>query len=172
MKNRFYLGSAAIVLCLAAGAEAQSSGGQFAIEKSVIAGGGQNSTGGQFTVAATNGQTVAGQRVTGANFSLDAGFWNTDAFAPTAAEVNVAGRITTSEGRGIRNVRILMTNSNGESRTVLSGTFGYFRFTDVPAGSTYIFTAFAKKYEFKEPSQVHTIIEDTEGINFVALNDF
>ncbi len=172
MKNRFYLCSA-IILCLSASAEAQSSGGQFAIEKSVIAGGGgQNLTGGQFTIAGTNGQTVAGQRIAGTNFSVHAAFWNPDGFAPTAAEVTVAGRITTAEGRGIRNVRILMTNSGGESRTVLSGTFGYFRFTDVPAGATYVFTAFAKQFQFKEPSQVHAITEDTEGINFVALSDF
>jgi hypothetical protein len=172
MKNRFYLCGAAIILCLSSGLQAQSSGGQFAIEKSVIAGGGQNASGGQFTINATNGQTVAGQSATGASLSIHAGFWNTDAFAPTASEVTVAGRITTGEGRGIRNVRILMTNSNGESRTALSGSFGYFRFTGVPAGETYVFTAFAKRYEFEEPSQVRTIIEETEGVHFVALSDF
>lgn len=171
MKNRFYSGCA-LILCLVIGAAAQSSGGQFTLEKSLISGGGQNASGGQFTVVGTNGQSIAGQSATGAGFMIHAGFWNPDAFAPTAAEVTVAGRITTGEGRGIRNVRILMTNSNGESRTALSGSFGYFRFTDVPAGATYTFTAFAKRYEFQESSQVHTIIEDTEGINFVALSDY
>jgi len=169
MTKRFYL-VGLIIFGLASGAAAQS-GGQFTIEKSVIAGGGQSSTGGQFSVGSTTGQTVAGQKTGNTAFSLHAGFWNPDQFVPTAAEVTVGGRITTVGGGGIRNVRVTMTNAGGESRTVLSGTFGYFRFTDVVSGATYVFTVTAKRYEFGEPSQVHTIVEDTDNINFVALNE-
>lgn len=166
MKTKFYLHSA-IIFCLAAGAAAQS-GGQFTIEKSVIAGGGQSSTGGQFSVGSTNGQTVAGQRAANTLISLHAGFWNPDQFVPTAAQATVGGRITIISGGGVRNVRVTMTDAGGESRTALSSTFGYFRFTDVPAGETYVITVTSKRYSFGESSQIRTIVEDTDDINFVA----
>ena len=169
MINQFFL-SGTIILLLSIGATAQS-GGQFTIEKSVIAGGGQNSNGGQFSVENTNGQTVAGQNTTNATISLHAGFWNPDQFVPTAAEVIVSGRVTTANGSGIRNVRVTITNTNGESQTARTGSFGYFRFTEIPAGATYIFTAVAKRYTFSESSQVRTIVEDTDNINFVALGE-
>src|SRR5215204_1738723 len=165
MKTKFYIYST-LIFCLTVSTAAQS-GGQFTIEKSVIAGGGgQSSTGGQFTVADTNAQSLAGQKAINAAFSVHAGFWNPDQFVPTASEVTVGGRVTTDRGRGIRNVRITMTSADGQSRTTLSGTFGYFRFTDVPAGATYIFTAFAKHYQFNEPSQVRTILDDADDIVF------
>jgi hypothetical protein len=169
MTNRFYLGGA-IIFCFAMATAAQS-GGQFAIEKSVVAGGGQNSTGGQFSMVVTNGQTIAGQKTTYAAFSFHAGFWNPDQLAPTAAEVTVGGRVRTVKGNGIQNVRVTLTNSDGESRTAFSSTFGYFRFTDVPAGATYVLTVFAKRYSFGEPSQVLTVVENIDDIVFVALDE-
>ena len=170
MKTKFYIYST-LIFCLTVSTAAQS-GGQFTIEKSVIAGGGgQSSTGGQFTVADTNAQSLAGQKAINAAFSVHAGFWNPDQFIPTAAEVTVGGRVTTANGRGIRNVRITITGANGQSRTTFTGTFGYFRFTEVPSGETYIITAVAKRYEFVEPSQVRAIVDDTDNINFVAVDD-
>jgi hypothetical protein len=88
--------------------------------------------------------------------------------APTAASVTVGGRVITSRGRGIRNVVVTMTDSNGNTRTATSSSFGYYRFTDVPAGETYIFTARGKRFSFRQNSQVHSIVEDIDDINFVA----
>jgi hypothetical protein len=53
---------------------------------------------------------------------------------------------------------------------VRSNLFGYFRFTDVPAGETYIFSVSAKRYTFQNPSIVRSIVEETGDINFVAQN--
>ena len=65
-------------------------------------------------------------------------------------------------------MRVTLTGTNGESRTVLSGSFGYYRFAEVPAGETYIFSVFAKRYTFAQNTQVRSIMEDTDDINFVA----
>lgn len=56
-------------------------------------------------------------------------------------------------------------------RVVRTNSFGYFRFTDVPAGETYIFTAADKRYTFSEPSQVHFISEACSDILFVASQE-
>ena len=74
----------------------------------------------------------------------------------------------TSTGRGIRNVMVRMTDGSGATRTAVSTSFGYYRFTNVPAGETYIFTVKGKRFEFAHSTQVLNIGEDTNEINFIA----
>ena len=86
----------------------------------------------------------------------------------TAASVSVSGRVITPQGRGIRNVVITMTDSQGNSRTATTTSFGYYRFEEVAAGETFIFAARGKRFTFEQNSQVHSIMENTNNINFVA----
>jgi len=88
--------------------------------------------------------------------------------APTAASVSIGGRVMTASGRGIRNVYITLTDSNGNTRMAVSSSFGYYRFADVAAGETYIISARGKRYTFIQPTQLLNINEDTDGINFIA----
>jgi predicted outer membrane repeat protein len=99
--------------------------------------------------------------------TVDIGSYEVQA-APTAATVTVSGRVTTAQSRGIRNVVVTMTDSNGNIRTATTTSFGYFRFDDVAAGETYIFAARGKRFSFGQNTQVHSIMEDTSNINFVA----
>lgn len=86
----------------------------------------------------------------------------------TAASVTVGGRVTAASGRGIRNVVVTMTDESGNVRTARSTISGFYRFTDVPAGATYIFSVSGKRFAFRNNTQVQSIVEDTEDINFVA----
>ena len=88
--------------------------------------------------------------------------------APTAATVSVGGRVMTASGRGIRNVVIRLTDSEGNLRTAISTSFGYYRFNDVEAGATYILTASGKRFTFSQPSQVLNINDETDAVNFIA----
>jgi len=88
--------------------------------------------------------------------------------APTAATVSVGGRVMTASGRGIRNVVIRLTDSEGNLRTAISNSFGYYRFNDVEAGATYILTATGKRFSFSQPSQVLNINDETDGVNFIG----
>jgi hypothetical protein len=88
----------------------------------------------------------------------------------TAASVSVAGRVTTAGGRGIAKARVSLTDANGETRTALTNSFGYFRFAGVSAGETYVFSVSAKRYTFNSPAQARQILEDTDDINFAANN--
>lgn len=88
--------------------------------------------------------------------------------APTAASASIGGRVMTASGRGIRNVYLTLTDSNGNNRLAVSTTFGYYHFKDVAAGETYIISASAKRFTFIQQSQVLNINEDTDGINFIA----
>jgi hypothetical protein len=88
--------------------------------------------------------------------------------APTAATVSVSGRVMTMSGRGIMNVRLSLTDSNGEVRTATTTAFGYYHFDNVQAGETYILSAVGKRYTFSPPVQVLNINEETDAVNFIA----
>lgn len=148
-------------------ADAQS-GGAFTITPTVIAGGGGESSGGSFKIEGTIGQAVAGTNSTNSPFSVRGGFWMPQALSPTAASVSISGRIFNPRGRGLRNARVTLTASGGSTRTVLSGTFGYYSFDEVAAGETYIITVVSKRYQFTP--QVLTITEELDNIEFTALS--
>ncbi len=89
----------------------------------------------------------------------------------TAATASVSGRIVTSFGKGIRGVQVTLTGTNSpESRTVLSGQFGYYNFPDVQVGQTYIITASGKHYGFTQSTVLRTILDDTPDVNFYAFD--
>ena len=86
--------------------------------------------------------------------------------APTAASVSIAGRVITPQELGLTGAFVTLTDSNGESRTVRTGKFGNFHFTDVMAGETYILTVSSKRYTYAP--QVITVIEDLTELVFTA----
>lgn len=88
--------------------------------------------------------------------------------APEAASASVSGQVISALGSGIYKAHITIINQNGESRTMLTNQFGYYRFDEVEVGETYIFTVRAKGYQFNQSAQVHTIVGETEDINFVG----
>lgn len=151
--------------------EAAASGGVFTLEKAVVADGGLPKQTGQHSEHGTTGQSVAGIKSNGGQFSLYSGFWTPEEFASTAASVNVGGRVKTSSGKGIRNVKVTVTFSSGEVRATVSGTSGYYQFSDVPAGDTYIFSVSAKHYVFSQQTQVRNITDDTQDIDFTAAQN-
>ncbi len=89
--------------------------------------------------------------------------------APTAAAVSVGGRVTTFRGRGIGRAQITLTNAAGDTRTALTNAFGYFRFTELRAGETYIFTVKSKQYQFADNPQVLFVGNDLDDLNFAAI---
>jgi hypothetical protein len=99
--------------------------------------------------------------------TVDIGAFETQ-FVPTAASVTVGGRVQTAKGQGIRNVQVTLIGANGETRTTISSAFGFYRFADVVAGETYIFSVRAKQYTFSQQTQARSIFEDINDVNFVA----
>ena len=156
---------------IGAGAPVKSqiaAGGAFTLRQSVAAGGGEKSAGGTFTVENTGGQSIAGQLAAADQFSLVAGFWTPEQLVPTAAHVSIGGRVTTADNAGIRNARVTLTNSMGEIRTTLTGTFGSYRFADVAVGEVYILSVSTKKYAFASAAQVVSVQEAQADLNFIA----
>ena len=87
--------------------------------------------------------------------------------APTAINVAVSGRVTTTTGYGIKGVTInLQATSTGQVRQAITSHFGYFSFVDVPAGETYLVTTGSKRITF--PPRVVFVADNLTDLNFVG----
>ena len=91
-----------------------------------------------------------------------------ETLAPTAASVTVSGKVLTANGSGIRNARVIITDSNGNSRQEITGSFGYYRFENINVGETYVVTVFSKRFSFSQSSQIISVNEDLSEVNFIA----
>lgn len=89
--------------------------------------------------------------------------------SPTAATVTVGGRVITPAGRSLSNAVVILTDESGSARSVKSTSFGFYRFTDVTAGQTYIVSVKSKRYEFTP--QVVSVSEELTDLNLTASSD-
>jgi hypothetical protein len=144
------------------------SGGPFEIKESVIGGGGNSSVGDDFALDSTSGQATAGGEVRGGLFSATSGFWTYTPLLPTAAPVAIGGRVTTPEGYGIGNVRITLTSLSGETQSIITSAFGFYRFENVIVGQTYIVSVSAKQFTFNRSSVAVSVVDEIIDLNFVA----
>src|SRR6266700_3451828 len=108
---------------------AAQTGGNYDLSHNIIAGGGgSNSAGGTFVVDGTVGQPQAGAVSARDNFDLRGGFWAYQTLTPTASAISVSGRVTTPDGRGLRNAVVKITDSLGFTRSVTTSSFGFYSF--------------------------------------------
>ena len=85
---------------------------------------------------------------------------------PTAAGVRVSGRVTTAGGQALRNATVVITDSEGNRRTVTTGSFGIYTFDDVEAGQSYVVGVQAKRYRFA--ARVINVTDSLADVDFVG----
>lgn len=88
--------------------------------------------------------------------------------APTAGTVSVGGRVMTAGGMGIPRARISITDSSGNTQIAISNAFGHYSFTNVLSGGDYVVSISARGYNFTQPSVFVNILDNIEGLNFIA----
>lgn len=152
---------------------AAQTGGTYDLSHNVIAGGGGNqSIGGNFRLDGTVGQHLAGTVSTGGNYRIHGGFWTPVSFTPTAATASISGRIRTADGRGIRNVSlVLVSAATGETFRATSSLFGYYRFETIVVGQSYILTVRAKLYRFDPNTRVIVLQDELTDSDFTAVEE-
>ena len=87
---------------------------------------------------------------------------------PTAADVNVGGRVITAGGMAIVNAEVTLVNQAGQTRVARTNPFGYFVFEDVASGATYFLSASHKRHRFT--MNVITVSDELTGIDIIAVN--
>jgi hypothetical protein len=174
MNNRKIKLAAGIGLALFVSISAAAqSGGDFTITQSVIANGGQQTAGGAFSLDSTIGQADAGSALSGSPFVVTSGFWNYNALAPNFAGASISGRVRTESGKGIRNVSLTLTDATtGETLHTRSGSFGSYRFENVPIGQSYILSAGSKRFSFALNDRFITPLEELTDVDFIGAEEF
>jgi hypothetical protein len=87
----------------------------------------------------------------------------------TAAPVSVAGRVLTSDGRGIANVVLVVSGDALAGPVKLqTNAFGYYVFDGLPSGHSYVVTATARNFTFSQPTRVISLNDDVSDLNFTA----
>ena len=92
--------------------------------------------------------------------------WSLGVLVPTAAPASISGRVLTSTGRSIPNAIVTLTDASGVSRTARSNTFGYYTFSNVQSGQSYILQASARLYTFA-PRAIN-LTDDLTGFDITA----
>jgi hypothetical protein len=142
---------------------------------SAVGGTGLQTLNGNFSFSNSNGVWSLYVRDDAGLFSPEAitgcinGGWEL-AFLPlTAADVSMSGRVTTADGRGIRNAHVVISgNGLPEARVTTTGSFGYFTFEGLQTGQTYVVTVNSQRYTFSVPSRVITLVDNLADVDFVA----
>jgi hypothetical protein len=89
--------------------------------------------------------------------------WAVGNTAPTAGEASVSGRVLTRTGRGLSSVTVVLTDpANGSRRATTTNAFGFFTFTGVPVGRSYVLSVVSRSFVF-DP-QVIQVEGDISGI--------
>ena len=86
-------------------------------------------------------------------------------FPILAANVSVGGRVLNGK-QGVANAVVRLALGNGEVRTVTTGSFGTFRFDDIPVGELVVVTVTAGRYTFAP--QVLTPNDNISDLNFTV----
>lgn len=89
--------------------------------------------------------------------------------SPTAGGANVGGRVTSPLGIGLPNVKLVMSG-NGLTEPLYARTnpFGYYEFTDVPAGEDYVVSVSSKLHTFAQPSLFINVVGDISNADFIS----
>ena len=169
VRRREYFFKVCLVLVILISAQDifTQSGGQFAVESSVVSGGGGNIAGGDFDLTGTVAQPVAGGYISSVPFHLYSGFWS-PFLQPTAAPVSLGGRVRTTGGRGLGGVRITLVGIDGNLTRAVSSPFGYYRFDGLISGNTYILTVDQSRHAFDVPSIAVHLTDTIADLDFIA----
>lgn len=150
--------------------------GPYNLPGSTVGGSGTQTLTGNFRLSNSNGTWSLYMRDDGGLFNTPVaitgcvnGGWQIQFVPTTAAGLGVSGRVTTADGSGIRNAKVVITgNSLAQPLVATTGSFGYYMFDGLRAGETYVITVNSQRYTFSAPSRVISLIDNVVDADFTA----
>jgi hypothetical protein len=97
------------------------------------------------------------------------GGWGIQFLTPTAAPASVSGRVLTAYGQGIRNTRVTISGGDlAAPKTMYTADFGYYYFSGLTAGQTYVISVEPRRYVISHPTRVVNLLDSIADLDFVA----
>lgn len=88
---------------------------------------------------------------------------------PTHAGIIISGRVVEDSGRGITRTAVTLTDPNsGEIKTALTNPFGYFSFSGLIAGNSYIVSVSSKSHHFDPDTRFIKAYNSISDLEFIA----
>jgi hypothetical protein len=88
--------------------------------------------------------------------------------APTASSASVSGQVFDSNGRGSYGSFVSITDSRGNVKIAITNPFGYFSFTGLQTGQSYVISVRDKRRQYE--SRVINLTDDAIGVDFMPVN--
>lgn len=85
----------------------------------------------------------------------------------TAAGVGVSGRVSTPDGRGVRNATVTLRGIDGVTRTATTSSFGIYVFDSVESGQSYVVGVSSKRYRFAP--RVVQVTDSLFDLDFIGM---
>ncbi|MFT3743587.1 MAG: carboxypeptidase regulatory-like domain-containing protein [Pyrinomonadaceae bacterium] len=95
------------------------------------------------------------------------GGWGIELLPSTATGIDISGRVLAPDGRGLRNATVTITDPHGNRRTATTGSFGYYKFFDVDAGSSVVMEVRSNRYRFA--SRLVPVMDTITDLDFAAI---
>ncbi len=87
----------------------------------------------------------------------------------SAASATISGRATLMNSRGVSGAVITLQNlGTGETKTVITNSFGYYTLADVEVGNFYMVTIAHRRYRFAESSKFVDLTDNVAGFDFTG----
>ncbi|HQZ98108.1 MAG TPA: carboxypeptidase-like regulatory domain-containing protein, partial [Pyrinomonadaceae bacterium] len=95
------------------------------------------------------------------------GGWGIELLPSTATGIDISGRVLSPDGRGLRNATVTITDPQGNRRTATTGSFGYYKFFDVEAGSSVVMEVRSNRYRFS--SRLVQVLDTITDLDFSGI---
>ncbi len=87
----------------------------------------------------------------------------------SAARATISGRATLMNTRGVGGALITLQNlGTGETKSVVTNTFGYYTIPEVEVGNFYMVTISHRRYQFAESSRFIDMTDNVTGFDFTG----
>jgi hypothetical protein len=147
---------------------AQTGVGSFAGGDSATVGVQAATTGSLFTEFSVNASTLSnGLKLNAAQTAAVCSLGGGVCFS-TAAPAYLSGRVVDRYGRGLGKVKVTLSAQSGPVKSVVTNSFGYYRFEGLTSGTTYTVSAASFRYVFG--TRVIQLADDLDGFDLVAEN--
>ncbi len=83
-----------------------------------------------------------------------------------SSDVSIRGRVLTPMGQGLRNTRVVLTNTTGVQTFAISSSFGQFEFGGLTRGETYTVSVQSKRFRFAP--QVVSVSDSVTAMDLIA----
>ncbi len=96
-----------------------------------------------------------------------AGGWGLELIASSVTPVTISGRVTTSSGSFLKSASVILMDSQGVRRAVLTNQFGLYSFDSVLTGGSYTIIVVSKRFRFAQ--QVVQVSGTLTNVDFVGI---